>query len=272
MQPTITGSFVQDQAHLTKSAKFVAIQPSQIAEALQPSGFELVSLKSGKAKNEDRQNHQTTIARYRSNHELTIGGAHMDLVFKVPHLYGSLQAFVGTYRVICSNGLVTGTKFFEAQRIRHQGDALAQLETLIPTLVSKHDQLVDTIQEMSARNVTPVQVAEFVREVAHMRLGVESSLAESSIKAIQYSDLMRVWRSADAGQDAFSVLNVVQENVMRFGLRYQTQTIDDQGGMQVRNVTARPVTRNGQGDTESVRSVDLNASIWDSAAKILMAA
>jgi hypothetical protein len=270
-------SFMQDQKHSTKSDIFVAIQPAQIATVLRDQGFNLVHLKSGRARTEERADHQTTIARYRSENELTVGGLHMDLVFKVPHLYGSLQAFVGTYRQVCSNGLVVGSKFFEAPRIRHTGDALSQLDSLIPALVAKHDQLVDSIREMQARDVTPNQVAEFVREAAFLRLGLgtNSPLAiqgEIGVSKIKFDDLMRVRRDADKGQDAFSVLNVVQENVMRFGLRYDTQSVDQNGRIQSRHMTARPVTRNRQGETESVRSVDMNASLWDIAAKILMAA
>lgn len=264
-------SFTQDQKHTSKTEAFVAIQPSQIATVLQDSGFNLVHLKMGRAKLQDRAAHQTTIARYRSETELTIGGLHMDLVFKVPHLYGALQAFLGTYRQVCSNGLVVGSKFFEAPRIRHTGDALSQLEALIPVLVSKHDQLVDSIREMQARNVTPSQVADFVREIANLRLGLNQG-EQSNVVSIQYGDLMRVRRQADSGQDAFSILNVVQENVMRFGVRYVTSSQDEQGRTNLRNMTARPVMRNRQGETESVRSVDLNASIWDAASKILMAA
>lgn len=271
----VSTSFVQDQKHETKTERFVAIQPSQIETKLADHGFSLVHLKSGRARHESRADHQTTIARYRGS-ELTIGGLHMDLVFKVPHLYGAIQAFLGTYRLVCSNGLVVGTKFFDAPRIRHTGDALTQVETLIPQLVAKHDQLIDAIREMQGRDVTPSQVADFVREVAHLRIGQPDNgpilNEERRIVSIQYNDLMQVRRGADQGQDAFTVLNVVQENIMRHGMRYQTKSLDDKGRDVVRNMTARPVTRSRQGETESVRSVDLNASIWDLAKEILVAA
>ena len=260
----VSTSFVQDKAHLTKTQKFVAIQPSQVEAALKPYGFNLVSLKTGRARLADRADHQTTIARYRSENELKINGLSMDLVFKIPHLYGAIEAFLGTYRQVCSNGLVVGQKFFECPRIRHVGNALNQLETLIPIIIAKHNELADSIREMQSRNVTPEALAIFVKEIAQLRLG-----QNEKIVSIQYNDLMRVRRDADNGQDVFSILNVVQENVMRYGLRYQTETTAQDGTKLIRNMNARPVTRN---ENESVKSVDLNASIWDAATRILMAA
>lgn len=260
-------SFTQDQAHGTKSAKFVPIQASELQTVLADHGFGLVHLKMGRARIADRAAHQTTIARYRSNEALQIGGLWMDLVLKVPHLYGALQAYVGTYRQICTNGLVVGQKFVSG-RVMHVGDALNQLDTLLPSLISQHDQLVDHIRMMQARNVTPQEVAQLTQNVAGLRLeGIKN------IRSIQYSDLMRIRRDEDCGTDLFSVLNVLQENVMRYGIRYQTQTVQtDSRGFEtnlIRNQTARPVTRTRQGDTETVRSVDLNASIWDAAMDIL---
>lgn len=271
--PNQVNSFTQDQAHQSKTAAFVAIQPSQIATVLKDNGFNLVHLKMGRARHADKAAHQTTIARYRSETELKIGGLNMDIVFKIPHLYGALQAFLGTYRQVCTNGLVVGHKFFDAPRIRHTGDALSQVEALIPQLVAMHDALSDSIREMQAREVNATQVADFVREIARQRVGeLVQSQNEAGIVSIQYDDLMRVRRAADSGRDAFSVLNVVQENLMRFGMRYQTRSLDQNGIASIRNMTARPVTRTRQGETESVRSVDLNASLWDSAREILLKA
>jgi len=261
----VSTSFVQDQRHTTKSQRFSAVQPSHIAAVLDNHGFNLVHLKSATARKQDNAAHQTTIARYRSAEEFKVGGLHMDLVFKVPHLYGSVEAFLGTYRLVCTNGLVVGSRFFEAPRIRHAASALPQLESLIPQLVAKHDELFDTIREMGARTVTPIQVADFVREAARLRLG-----ENDKIESIDYGDLMRIRRPEDNGNDAFTVLNVVQENLMRFGLQYQMKTVNEAGKTSIRNMLARPVTRTKLGDTESTRSVDLNASVWDAAAQILM--
>jgi hypothetical protein len=258
-QPVISNSFVQNQAHTTKTDRFVPIQPSQVATALAGHGFSLVSLKSGNARLADRADFQNTVARYRHADPLSIDGLHMDLVFKIPHLYGALQCFVGTYRQICSNGLVVGQKFVSG-RVMHVGDALSQLDALIPTMVSQHDHLVDTIREMQARNVTPSELAQLATNVATLRLA-----STENVSRVFAQDLLKIRRREDSQNDLFSVLNVIQENAIRYGIRYQTTTTDNKGIATVRNGTARRVSET------SVKAIDLNVSIWDEASKLLAA-
>lgn len=263
------GSFVQDQRHLSKSEKFVAVQPSQIATVLNDHGFDLVHLKTGRAKLEDRQNHQTTIARYRSRDAFGVDGAFFDLLFKVPHLYGAIEARLGFFRGVCANAWNSG-RLVERAKIRHVGDTLQQIDTLIPFLVSQREAMVDQIRLMQSRNVTPDQLAYLAKEVAHLRL--RDALNNVTVENIQYNNLITPRRQEDTGSDLYSVINVLQENVMRFGLRYQTVSQDENGISNVRNLVARPVMRNRQGEIESVRSMDLNGSIWELAQNLLKTA
>lgn len=263
----ISTSFVQDQKHNSKSERFVQIVPSDIGMRLADQGFELVKLQSGQARKQENIGHQTTIARYRQNQELTIGGHHLDIVFKVPHLTGSVQAFLGTYRQICSNGLVVGTKFFDAPRVRHGGDALDQISGLVGTLVSKHDQLIETIRELQSRDVTPKGLCDFLEAAAALRL--ENS---SNVLNTQYQDLLMIRREVDTGKDAYTILNVVEENLSRYGFRYQTKSVDDHGVSSLRNMVARPLAFRRGADVESSRSVDVKSQLWDLASEFLKAA
>lgn len=266
VQPTVIvnkTSFTQDEAHLTKSSKFVTLTPSETAQIMADHGFEQVSLNMGRARKRDRIAHQNVTARYRSRNALKIGGLWMDIVAMQKHLYGADQFFLGTFRQICSNGLTVGQKF-STGRVVHLGSAESQLNALLPRLIAQHDQLVAHIEMMMSRDVTPTEVASLTETVAKLRLdGIKN------VSNVSYRDLAVVRRPEDNGRDLFTVMNVLQENAMRYGIRYQTETSDDFGLKTVRNVVARPVTRTRQGDIETVRSVELNASIWDAAMEIL---
>lgn len=256
-------SFTQDEAHQTKSSKFVTLTPAETAAIMADHGFDQVSLNMGRAKLADRAAHQNVTARYRSRNALKINGLWMDIVAMQKHLYGADQFFVGTWRQICSNGLTVGQKFATG-RLVHLGSAESQLNALLPRLIAQHDQLVSHIETMMARNVTPNEVAQLTKQVADLRLdGIKN------IVSVQYSDLAKVRRTEDTGTDLFTVMNVLQENAMRYGIRYQTESTDQFGIKLVRNVLARPVTKSRRGDVESVRSVEMNASIWDRAMDIL---
>lgn len=260
MNQVANTSFVQTDKHLTKSDRFKVITPSEIQAVMDTYGFDLVSLKTGRAKNPDRIDFQTTTARYRSRDGFGVLGCHFDIVFKVPHLYGALKAMIGLYRLVCKNGLIAG-RDFEIVKVSHLERPVEQLTVLIPMLVAQRQKLVDQVKAMQSIQVTKEQLAQLAETVSRIRLAdVEN------ITRIETADLLRPRRHEDLGNDLFTVLNVLQENVMRHGIRYQTAKVDDLGAMQYRNMTARKVSE------VSVKAIDYNASIWDAASKLLIAA
>ena len=257
----VSTSFVQDQKHASKSDKFVAIQPSQIATVLADHGFDLIGLKSGRAKDPSRADHQTTIARYRSNAAFEVKGLNLDIMFRVPHLYGALEARLGFFRGVCANQWNMG-QLFQVEKVRHTGDALSQIDTLIPRLVAQQASLIEMIQLMQARNVTPEELTQLATDVAQARVSDIENV--SQIKTV---DLLRPRRQDDTASDLFTVANVLQENATRFGIRYQTKTVNPETNVvSIRDYTSRRVNE------ASVKAIQLNASIWDIATKLVKAA
>lgn len=256
----VSTSFVQDQKHLSKSDRFVVIQPSQIATVLADHGFNMVGLKTSRAKDQSRQDHQTTIARYRAAGDFQIEGLNLDIMFRVPHLYGALEARLGFFRGTCANQWNMG-KLFAVEKIRHTGDALNQINTLLPRLVAQQEQLVDTIRLMQARDVTGSELASMAQLVSQARVaGIENVVNVTTV------DLLRPRRSDDNARDLFTVANVLQENATRYGIRYRTQNTNEQGIVTVRDYTSRRINE------ASVKAVELNSTIWDIAAGMLRAA
>jgi Domain of unknown function (DUF932) len=253
-------SFVQTQKHLTKTDRFKVITPDEIRQVMDTFGFDLISLKTGRAKNPDRIDFQTTIARYRSRDQFEVLGCNFDIVFKVPHLYGALKGMLGMFRQVCSNGLIVG-RDFDVVRVPHLERPVEELNVLIPMLVAQRTKLVEQVKAMQSTQVTKAQLAQLAETVGQIRLnGVEN------ITRIESQDLLKPRRSEDLGSDLFTVLNVLQENALRHGIRYQTAKADENGVLNYRNMNTRKVSE------KSVKSIDLNASIWDAAAKLLIPA
>jgi hypothetical protein len=257
-------SFTQDQRHASKSAKFVPVKPQWGAEILNEYGYFLKSLNVGRARKLENATHQTTIATYQNETPQAVGDIFARITLKIPHIYGAIVPYWGFLRLSCLNGNALKLAGTNVARIPHTGDALSQFESTVREMVSHVDQLNDSIRSMQAREVNATQVADFVREVATLRLGTSDS-----IQNVQFGDLLKVRRQTDSGNDAFTLYQVVQENLMRFGLRYQTVS-DGANGPVVRNLHARPITRTNRGEIETVRSVDLNASLYDTALQMLM--
>lgn len=261
----VKNSFTQDERHESKSAKFVPVRPEFGAEILREHGYFLKSLNVGRARKLENANHQTTIATYQNETPQAVGDIFARITLKIPHIYGAIVPYWGFLRLSCLNGNALKLASTNVGRIPHTGDALSQFESTVKQMVGHVSELNDSIRSMMAREVSPTQVADFVREVAYLRLG-----QSDSIKNIRFEDLLKVRRGTDSGRDAFTTYQVVQENLMRYGIRYQTESVDATGRTNVRNVVARPITGRVGSEIETVRSVDLNASLYDSALQILM--
>lgn len=263
MQGPVKNSFTQDERHNSKSAKFVPVQPSWGAEILREHGYFLKSLNMGRARKLDNAQHQTTIATYQNETPQAVGDIFARITLKIPHIYGAIVPYWGFLRLSCLNGNALKLNHTNVGRIPHTGDALSQFESTVREMVAGVSELNDSIRSMMARQVNASQVADFVREIATLRLG-------DAARNVQYADLLKVRRATDSGTDAFTTYQVVHENLMRYGIRYQTETTDQNGIINIRQMVARPITRSNRGEIETVRSVDLNASLYDSAIQILM--
>lgn len=263
--PVAKNSFTQDEKHLSKSEKFVPVKPEWGAEILNEYGYFLKSLNVGKARKTENAAHQTTIATYQKETQLAVGDIFPRITLKIPHIYGAIQTLAAFLRLSCLNGNAVRLDETKAPRIKHLGDAMSQFENTVRGLVSYTDEMNDSIREMMARDVTPSQVADFVREAVNLRLG-----HNPNVQDVDYSTLLTVRRASDSGRDAFTQYQVVQEALMRFGFKYGLKSQDENGVVSIRNMTARPVTRSNTGEIETIRSVDLNADLHQAALKILM--
>lgn len=256
----IITSFTQDQKFTTKSERFVAIQPSKIAEVLLDHNFDLVHLKTGKSKNPDRANFQTTTARYRSKDAFEIDGLNLDIIFKVPHLYGALQGVLGLFRGTCANQLNVG-KHFEHVKVKHVGNPYDELNSLIPYLVAQRSKLIETVQCMRAREVSQDELRGLARRIAQARL----SNSSAEIFNINSDSLLKIRRQDDTKADLFTAFNVIQENIIRHGVSYQTISTDKNGITRSRFLNTKKLNE------QSVAAIDLNGTIWDLATDLLTA-
>lgn len=264
----VKNSFTQDERHVSKSEKFVPVCPKWGQEILGEYGYFLKSLNSGRARKLENAAHQTTVATYQNETPQAVGDIFARITLKIPHIYGAIVPYWGFLRLSCLNGNALKLAHSNLGRIAHTGNALSQFENTVRTMVGQVDYINDSIREMMAREVNPSQVADFVKQMTDLRLGQIAGLIPGSVR---YDDLLKVRRATDSGRDAFTVYQVVQENLMRYGLRYQIETAPNaQGITSIQSRVARPISRTRAGEFETSRSVDLNASLWDGAREILM--
>lgn len=243
----MTTSFTQVNKHESKSNKFQVITPSEVQEVLRSHGFERVHLKESRAKHADKQSFQTTIARYRSQDDLGIAGLNLDIIFKMPHLYGKVQAVLGLFRGTCSNQLNVGTSF-EDYRIAHKGDALQQIDRAILNMLSSRQELVKEVENMKSTVIDADTARKLAGQAVYIRA---DQLKSDDIKEVSLSEILKTRRNDDEQLDLFTTFNVIQENIVRRGILYK----DSEGNVKrVRSLK----------DNSNV-SLEFNKRLWDAA-------
>lgn len=251
-----SGSFVQDQRHASKTDRFVPVKPEQLRQALESYGFEMIHLKTARARQADKINHQTTIARYRSRDAFEIDGHYLDIIVKAPHLYGKIQLILGLFRGVCSNQINVGEKF-ETIRVAHRKNPIEDLMNAIPQVLKQREQLIEMVRRMQSTRVTEVQAKEFARIVAQHK--IEGARRKDNIKDVQASALLFVNREEDREPTLWNVFNTIQENVIRKGIVY---TKTSKKGIDRLNIT-RALHDNSEG------ALKLNSFLWDVASEMV---
>lgn len=247
-------SFTQDQKHATKSERFIAIKPSEIGDIFKANNFEMIHLKGGKARIDDRQDFQTTISRYRSKDNFNLGnGLHLDIIMKAPHLYGSIEMVLGFFRMQCANQLNVGQRFLTI-KIPHTGQVEIAIQNGINELLNQRYDLKRTIESMQATNLTDDQSHELARKIAMDRI----NKGAESIKHVHTNYLLKSRRYEDQGNDLFTVLNRIQENVLKTGVHY-VESKNTAGLITLSNEKTKAIKDNTK------TTIDLNSMMFDHA-------
>jgi|SRR5581483_2068052 len=250
----ITGSYLQDSRHTQVSDRFAVIQAASVGQALAERGFNMTSVITGKGRHEDKKDFQRTIARYRSTDAFEIEGLNLDIIYISKHLgRGMDELRLGLYRGVCANAWATGT-LFECVRFRHTGNPAENIQQGILNVLSQRTQLIDAVKRMQSVQMDAVKIDALCKQFAAIRLeSVPNALN------VNYRALAKVRRNDDAKLDLFTVANVLQENVIRYPLSYQVESVDANGVEFLRNQS----TRRFKESSEAL--VNLNGKLFDAA-------
>ena len=250
----ISGSYVQDQKHSKVSDRFNVIQASSVGDAMASHGLSLVSLSTGRAKHADKADFQRTLSRYRGPE--IADGVFLDIVYSSKHMGRGVDClYVGIFRSVCTNGLFTGTSFFQ-HNVRHSGNTYDNLNLGIAAALGMQGKLADTIKRLQGIVLTPEQ-----REL----LALEAVKLLTPEKALQVKHrlLKSTGRIEDSGLDAWTSYNVIQENGMQGNnIAYTLNRTDLLGRDNVRHMAARPIK------TNSVKDAEFNQGLFDAVLKI----
>lgn len=236
-------SVFSTRPHSKMSERYAFVSTAKLIEPLLKNGFTLSSARQRAASARDPKFTRHELRLRTSNARPMVGDTFPEVIISNSH-DGQSRLILrgGLYRLVCSNGLVTGVSAVSMSE-RHVGDRDAIVEAA-HQVASKASSLRKLVEAMTKVTLTEKQQASFAIEAAQLAYGVPTYNPQL---------LLASRREADTATNVWAVYNRVQENLIRGGLQFQTP--------QGRRVTTRGISHIG-------RSNELNVSLWDLAEKL----
>jgi hypothetical protein len=238
-------------AHERMSPKYTFIPTEKVLAGLMSVGFVPVEARQTQARSASPL-HARHIVRLRRRFEtVKLRGSVPEVVFLNSHDGTSAyQLRMGIFRVVCTNGLIVSHGAFPAYWVSHRGNVVDEVVTSALKLSDDFEPLAGEVERMEQRPLLKDEQIRFAEQALALRY------PEPDQAGMQPSHLLTCKRVEDLGDDLWSVLNRVQEHLLR-------------GGLTRRAVSGRLVrTRR---ITSIKAEVRLNSQLWDLASGLLAA-
>ncbi|HLD91164.1 MAG TPA: DUF932 domain-containing protein [Patescibacteria group bacterium] len=244
--------------NVTEKYKFQSTK--DIISFFESQGFMLANKKICKVRNRSKQGFQKHMLRF--NHEaLRIDDQNtLQVLVKNSHDgSSSLQINLGIYRLVCSNGMVIGREFV-GYNLKHIGhNFYIKLEESLKELIVAAPKYKEMIIRMQNVNLTNDQKDEIIKKAVNLRL--------QSIENVDNVDVSRSFspiRIEDNTNDLYTVLNLVQERVIRGGIKYTTKTVNENNVVEIKNHSTKKIN-------SIDKDLELNKNLFDIVSSYLVA-
>lgn len=249
----VVPSLYTQEGHEKTSARYQPISTAMVVEKLMSEGFyPTKAFQTGSRTLEKKQfsKHMIRFRRYDLNYaeseyfpEIVLVNSHDGL--------SSYRLMAGLYRLVCSNGMIAGCEYDEV-KVRHFGNIIDNVIEGTYEVVKCFDILMNAVKTMQSVYLDQEEKL-FLANIAHS-LRFEGNAAI----AITPDKLLKPRRGDDRSDDIFSVLNVIQENIIRGGIAGMYR--NEQGWLQ------RTRSREVKSIDQNIR---LNRELWSAAEKLL---
>ncbi|MEO8316676.1 MAG: DUF932 domain-containing protein, partial [Pseudomonadota bacterium] len=238
-------------AHESRSPRYTFIPTERVLSGLMNAGFVPVDARQAQSRRGSLV-HARHILRLRRRFEtIKLKDAIPEIVFLNSHDGTSAyQLRMGLFRVICTNGLIVSRGAFPAYCVPHRGNVVDEVVAAALGIAERFESLAGQVERMEKCTMFKDEQVDFASQALAIRF---EDIAQSGM---QPSALLAARRVEDMGDDLWSVLNRVQENLLR-------------GGLNRRSASGRLTrTRRISSIREDVR---INSRLWDLASDVLAA-
>ena len=202
------------------SSRYAFVPTAEVVAVLGRQGFEPVSAQEKRVRVEAKRGFQSHVIRFRSSGDLkmlSVGDSIFEIVLKTAHDGTSAFDFsAGLFRLLCKNGLVAPAGSFGGFSVKHVGYAARYVIQGIESMLDSLPQLDASVKSMQNVMLEQPEQRLLAESAARLRWGDEAPVNPERLLAPKRRD--------DVGQDLWKTFNVVQENLVRGGVRGTSST------------------------------------------------
>ncbi len=226
------------------SARYSFVPTLTAVDLLRDAGWFPIHAEQSAVRVAKREGYQRHLIRFAKN-GLSFDGERVDLVLFNSHDRGcAFKLIASVYRLVCENGLMVASEFanFSHKHIGFKPDDFVHSAREIAAAAGA---IAERVDEMKVIELTQDERGVFA-QAAHNLVYDEPEQAP-----IQPHQLLEERRYDDKGKDLWTSYNVIQENIVRGGLKGTTRGSNGR----MRRTTTRPVKALD-------RNIKLNQALW----------
>lgn len=120
----------------------------------------------------------------------------------------SFNLKAGLFRLVCSNGLVVATSVFGGIRIKHINYSLPEVRSAVEQFAGSLDGVMASVDQMRRTILSDDLRYKFAQDAIELRW-------DHTREPINVTRLLSPRREADNGQSVWSVMNILQEKLLK---------------------------------------------------------
>ena len=206
-----------EEPHYEVSEKYHFIPTIDVINEIKQHNWYPTSVQEASVKDESKDGYQRHLVRFRHFDDLLNPkeNAVELLLFNSHDRSTAFSISAGIYRFVCANGLVIADSVFESYKIKHIGDRENDVLTAINNITAFKPQLEQKINTLSSIMLSDQEKHSFARSAIPLRFDTHLEVATD--------DLLVPHRMEDEHDDLYTVMNVIQENLLRGNISGQNK-------------------------------------------------
>lgn len=246
------------------SDRYGFIPTIQVVDALRDEGWMPVDAAQKNVRKKENLTFTKHLVRFRRlNDDIMLGDSAVELLLTNSHDRSSgFILHAGMFRMACANGIVIADSTFQKVSIRHSQNAPGQVIDASHEVIDDVPMIAESVGEMRNIELTQKERGIFAGTAYDYAYSDDDFLPDGSPRVLTekrniVEQLLKPMRFGDVGTDLWITFNVLQEKILRGGIR----TVRRSGRGAVRAHTSRKV--------HSIdRDIKLNKALWEMADQI----